>query len=67
MAHVLRRSRTLKTSEKNQSTYIVADRNREERDSFKKLVDQMKMKIKREPEMYHFIKGDQILSVKRRS
>ena len=67
VAHVLRRSRALKCSVKNQSTYIVADRNREERDSFKKLVDQMKLKMEREPEMYHFIKEGQISSVKRRS
>jgi rubrerythrin len=65
--HVLRRSRALKSSEKNKSTYIVADRSREERDSFKKLVDQMKLKIEREPKMYHFIKGGLITSVKRRS
>ena len=65
VAHVLRRARALKSSEKNRSTYIVADRNQEERDFFKKLVDQMKLKIKREPEMYHFIKGGQITSVRR--
>ena len=65
VAHVLRRARALKSSEKHRSTYLVADRNQEERDFFKKLVDQMKLKIKREPEMYHFIKGGQITSVRR--
>lgn len=65
VAHVLRRSRVLKSSEKNRSTFLVADRNREERDAYKKLVDQMRAKIAQEPNMYHFIKGGQITSVRR--
>ena len=61
------KAKLLKSSEGNGSTYIVADRNQEERDAAKKLVDQMKVKMRQEPESYHFIKDGQIKSVPRRS
>ena len=67
VAHVLRKSRVLKSSVKNRSTFLVADRSREEREAYKKLVDQMREKIGQEPKMYHFIKGGQIASVPRNS
>lgn len=66
VSHVLRKAKVLKSSEGNRSTYIVADRNQEERESYKKLIDQMKAKIKQEPGLYHFIKGGQIASTARR-
>lgn len=67
VAHVLRRARVLKASEKNSSTYIAPDRNQEERQALKKLVDRMREKWDKDPENYHFIGAGQIASVKRRT
>jgi hypothetical protein len=65
--HVLSKSKLLKSSEENGSTYIVADRTQEERDAFKKLIDQMRVRMNQQPTLYHFIKDGQIKSVPRRA
>ena len=67
VAYVLRKAKTLKSSNNNRATYITADRSEEERGLHKKLVDRMKLKIKEEPEMYHFIRDGLISSVRRRT
>ena len=65
VSHVLRKAKDLKSSEQNRSTFLCPDRNKEERDAHKKLVGQMKTKMKKEPEMYHYIKRGLIISVKK--
>jgi hypothetical protein len=66
VSYVLRKAKLLKSSVKNQSTYITADRNQEERDLHKKLIERMKQKIDEEPDMYHYVKGGLITSVRKR-
>lgn len=60
--HVLRKAKDLKSSDTNRSTYIGPDRTKEEREAHKHLVGQLKTKIKKESEMYHYIKGGRIIS-----
>ena len=65
VSHVLRKARDLKTSERHRSTFISPDRSAEERKVYKTLVEQMKLKMKSEPELYHYIRGGRIISVKK--
>jgi hypothetical protein len=64
--HILRKAKTLKSSSNNSSTYIVQDRTKEERDKHKDLVDKMKAKMSSEPDMYHFIRGGAVVTVKKK-
>ena len=63
--HILRKAKTLKSSNNNSSTYIVRDRTKEERDKHKDLVEKMKAKMSSEPGMYHCIRGGALVSVKK--
>ena len=63
---LMKKAKMLKSSERNKTTYLSEDRNKEERDLHKKLVALMKLKIKEEPEFYHFIKGGLVSSVRRK-
>ena len=65
VSHVLRKAKHLKSSEQNRSTFICPDRTKEERETHKNLVVKMKMKMKNEPKLYHYIKGGLIISVKK--
>ena len=67
VSYVLTKAKILRASKNNRATYITADRSEEERGLHKKLVDRVKLKIKEEPDMYHFIKGGLISSVRRRT
>ena len=53
---VLRNSRKLKGDEKFEAVVIVPDRSIEERAIHRKLVEEMKNKIKTEPSKYHYIR-----------
>ena len=63
--HVLRKSKDLKSSERNRRTFLSPDRTIAERHTHNALVQQMKEKMKMDPEMYHYIKGGLIFSVKK--
>ena len=65
--HILRKAKCLKSSDGNGSTYIVRDRSRSERDAHKVLVETMRQKMLSEPELYHFIRGEEVISVKKKS
>ena len=65
--HVLRRAKSLKSSENNRATFIGPDRSKEERIVHRSLVEEMKRKVDTEPELYHYIKGGQIFSVRKLS
>ena len=60
---VLRNSRKLKEDEKFEAVVIVPDRSIEERAIHRKLVEEMKSKIKTEPSKYHYIRDYKIVSV----
>ena len=60
---VLRNSRKLKEDEKFEAVVIVPDRSIEERAIHRKLVEEMKNKIKTEPSKYHYIRDYKIVSV----
>lgn len=62
---ILRKARSLKSSANNKSTYIVRDRTKAERETHKNLVDQVKQKMKSQPHLYHYIRGEVVFSVKR--
>ncbi len=60
---VLSKANKLRTADKRvQSTYLAPDRTKEERIAHKKLVDDMRKKIKDEPGKYHFIRNKQLCS-----
>jgi hypothetical protein len=63
---ILRKAKSLKSSANNKSTYIVRDRTKAERETHKNLVDQVKQKMKSQPLLYHYIRGDVVLSVKKK-
>ena len=65
--HVLRRAKSLKSSENNRATFIGPDRSKEEMIVHRSLVEEMKRKVDTEPELYHYIKGGQIFSVRKLS
>ena len=65
VSHVLRKAKDLKTSERHRFTFICPDRSAEERKAHKTLVEQMKLKMKRQPELYHYIRRGLIISVKK--
>jgi len=65
VSHILRRAKALKSSDRNKSTFIGPDRTLEEREVHRALVVQLKAKMEKEPELYHFIKGGQIANVER--
>ena len=65
--HILRKARCLKSTEGNSSTYLARDRSITERDAHKVLVEKMKQKMKNEPNMYHFIRGEKVISVQKNS
>lgn len=65
VSHVLRRAKSLKSSENNRTTFIGPDRSKEERTVHRSLVVEMKQKMAAEPKLYHYIKGGQILSVQK--
>lgn len=65
VSHILRNAKLLKSSEGNTSTFIGPDRSVEERKVNRNLVEQMKAKMKSDPELYHFIRGGQIVSVRK--
>ena len=59
---VLFKARCLKGSEQYNGVYFSVDRTVEERATRKQLVEQLKIKREAEPELFHFIKNDQIFS-----
>ena len=59
---VLSRAGQLKGFQQYRGVYLSADRTREERLARKNLVEQLKQKREAEPEHYHFIRNDIILS-----
>ena len=63
---VLRRAKDLKQSETNSTTYIVRDRTKAERDAHNSLVEEMKLEMKNEPKMYHYIRRGAVFSVNRK-
>ena len=65
--HVLRKARILKSSDKNRFTFIGPDRTEEEREAHKNLVGQLKLKIKEESGLYHYIRGGRILSTAKKA
>jgi hypothetical protein len=65
VSHILWRAKALKSSDRNKSTFIGPDRTVEEREVHRALVVQLKAKMEKEPDLYHFIKGGQIVNVKR--
>ena len=65
VANILRNAKLLKNSVDNKATFIGPDRSREERAAHRSLVEKMKVKIKEEPDYYHYIERGMIISVKR--
>ena len=65
--HILRNAKNLKTSTSNSSTYLAQDRTNEERAKHKVLVAKVKEKMDTEPDMYHFIRGGAVVSVKKKT
>ena len=62
---ILRNSGKLKRSDRFQSVYISPDRTKEEQASHKKLVGEMKEKMKTDPSNYHYIRDKTVISVAR--
>ncbi len=62
---ILRKSGNLKSSERHSSTYIEVDRTADERLEHRKLVEELKIKIKSDPNQYHCIRRNKIVSLKR--
>ena len=60
---VLRNSRKLYGVEKFEAVFIASDRSIEERAIHKKLVKEIKKKIKTEPSKYPYIRDQKIISV----
>ena len=60
---VIRNSRKLKGVDKFKAVFIAPDRSIEERANHRKLVEELKNKIKIEPSKYHFIRDQKIVSV----
>ena len=56
-------SRKLKQSSGCKNLYIAPDRNLEERQAHKKLVVEMKKLINSQPDKYHYIKDNKVMSV----
>jgi hypothetical protein len=65
VVNVLRSAKALKNSSRNKTTFVAPDRSKEERLAHKKLVERMKLKMRDEPGMYHYIRGGTITSVKK--
>ena len=65
VSHILRKAKVLKTSERSKMTFIGPDRTPEERDVHRALVMQLKETMKTDTECYHFIRGGNIVSVKK--
>ena len=62
-AEVLRKGRELKGTDKFSSVFIRPDRSPEQRVAQRQLVIDFKSKLRDEPHMRHYIRGDQIISV----
>ena len=63
VVQVLRNSGKLRRNDPFRSVYISPDRTKEEQASHRKLVEEMKEKIKTDPSNYHFIRNKTIVSV----
>ena len=62
---VLRNSRKLKGVGKFGAVFLAPDRSVEERIIHRKLVEELKSKIKTEPSKYHYIRDQKIYSVEK--
>ena len=63
---VMRNARKLRTKEGYGSVYICPDRSLEERRAYKKLVEEVKQKRTTEPDKFHIIKNNKIVSLERK-
>ena len=63
---VLRKAKHLRQSAANSTTYIVRDRTKAEREAHNVLVGEMKLKMKKEPTMYHYFRSGAVFSVTRK-
>ncbi len=59
---ILLKSRNLRKVARFKSVYLSPDRSSEERATQKKLVSELRLKIKERPDLYHYIKGGTICS-----
>lgn len=64
---VLRNAKDLKNSTNNKKTFLGPDRTLEERNTQKKLVDEMKEMIRKDSDKYYYIRGGTIISAKRKT
>ena len=65
LRQTLRQSSKLKKIGRYSKTYLAPERTKEERETHKKLVEQMKEKIKSDSSKYHYIRGKTVVSVER--
>ena len=59
---LLRKAKLLRSKEGFRSVYISPDRTVTERRAYKKLLDELKLKRETEPDKFHFIRNNKIVS-----